>query len=306
MRRGRPVKTTPSPQPVVADAGPFVKLGPSSSVVKFEFTNSSFEDDDISSRFPTIEELSGGAFTSSTPNRSKSQPPPKIVPMENVDALADDAFALPVQPYRKKEVDTLADHAFKPERRPSPAAQIRAALEREKHQTEYVELQSPQLLPEQKEEERVLKPSEVIAGGGVYSSHPPLAHSNSAPPNLHASTAPDPRMSELRRKAEESRRIIDESRRILEEQWPETKEPVPQRPKMVSTGTMTSPPPSPPPKSAELRPPSHMNLPPSLTLAEPRSAGLSSQHFSMQETEVRPPRAKSPLPSPAKISPQKD
>jgi hypothetical protein len=307
MRRGRPIKTTPSPQPVVAEAGPFVKLGPSSSVVKFEFTNSSFEDDDISSRFPTIEELSGGAFTSSTPNRSKSQPPPKTLPMENVDALADDAFALPVQPYRKKDVDALADHAFKPERRPSPAAQIRAALEREKHQTEYVEsIQSTQILPEHKEEERTLKPSEVIARGGVYSSHPPLAHSNSAPPNLLTSTTPDARMSELRRKAEESRRIIDESRRILEEQWPDTKEPVPQRPTMVSTGTMTSPPPSPPPKPTELRLPSQMNLPPSMTHTEPRSAGLSSQNFSMQETEVRPPRTKSPLPSPAKISSQKD
>src|SRR5438045_4328269 len=49
-----------------------------------------------------------------------------------------------------------------------------------------------------------------------------------------------------------------------------------------------------------------MNLPPSLTNDDPLSAGQSTQHFSMQETEVRPPRAKSPLPSPAKISPQKD
>jgi hypothetical protein len=291
-----------------------VKLGPSSSgVVQFEFTNSSFEDDDISSRFPTIEELSGGTFTSSTTNRSKSQPPPKTTtitaPMENVDALADDAFALPVQPYRKKEVDALADIAFKPEPRPSPAAQIRAALEREKSQTEYVEpIQNTQISPEREEEERVLKPSEVIARGGVYTNHPPLLHSSSAPPTMIASTVPDVRMSELRRKAEESRRIIDESRRILEEQWPDTKEPVPQRPKMVSTGTMTSPPPSPPKKPIEIKvpPASYMSLPPSKIYPEPRSAGLSSQHFSMQETEVRPHRTKSPLPSPAKISPHKD
>ena len=207
MRRGRPVKTTPSPQPVVAESDPFVKLGPSSSgVVPFEFTNTSFEDDDISSRFPTIEELSGGAFTSSTPNRSKSQPPPKTAPisapMETVDALADDAFALPVQPYRKKEVDALADSAFKPERRPSPATQIRAALEREKSQTEYVEpIQDPQIPPEREEEERVLKPSEVIARGGVYANLPPLIHSSSAPPTIASSTQ-DVRMSELRRKAE--------------------------------------------------------------------------------------------------------
>jgi hypothetical protein len=69
MRRGRPVKTTPSPGPVLQDSDPFVKLGPSTSAVQFQFTTAP-EEDEISSRFPTIEELSGGAFTSSTPNRS--------------------------------------------------------------------------------------------------------------------------------------------------------------------------------------------------------------------------------------------
>ena len=317
MRRGRPVKTTPSPGPVLQDSDPFVKLGPSTSAVQFHFTTAP-EEDEISSRFPTIEELSGGAFTSSTPNRSKSMPPPKTAPVEVVDALADDAFALPVHPYRKKDVNALADNAFKPDRRPSPAAQIRAALEREKSQTEYVEpIKSPLMLPVNEEEERVLKPSEVIARGGVYAHpshplHPP--HSLSAPPptmsSLPASVdrAPDARLLELRRKAEESRRIIDESRKILEQQWPGTKEPVPQRPTMVSTGTMTSPPPSPPKKAIEPKPiPPFMALPsPKIHTSDPRSPGLSSQRLSMQETEVRPHRTKSPLPSPAKIPPQKE
>jgi AP2-associated kinase len=50
-----------------------------------------------------------------------------------------------------------------------------------------------------------------------------------------------------------------------------------------------------------------MALPsPKIHASEPRSPGLSSQRLSMQETEVRPVRTKSPLPSPAKISPQKD
>ena len=118
---------------------------------------------------------------------------------------------------------------------------------------------------------------------------------------------PDPRSVELRRKAEESRRIIDESRKILEQQWPDTKEPIPERPLMVSIGTMTSPPPSPPPKPKELhKPPPFMTLPSSqLPAPRPRSPGLSSQHFSMQETEVRPYRSKTPVPSPSKL-PHKD
>ena len=256
MRRGRPNKTTPSPQPILPDSDPFVKLGPSTSTSRFEFTSAS-EDDDIASRFPTIEELSGGEFTSSTSNRSKSQPPPQTSSIEDVDALADDAFALPVQPYRSKEVHALADDAFKSDGRPSPAERIRAALEREMAQTEWVEpIQSSPTSSDDGEEERVVKPSEVIARGGVY-TQPLPPHSISTPlvitsPPVTVERIPGVRSVELRRKAEESRRIIDESRKILEQQWPDTKEPVPERPKMVSVGTMTSPPPSPPKKPKEL------------------------------------------------------
>jgi AP2-associated kinase len=228
--------------------------------------------------------------------------------MEDVDALADDAFALPVQPYRTKDVAALADNAFKSDARPSPAAQIRAALEREKSHTEYV---APiQVPPTMEEEERVVRPSDVIARGGVYASqpHPPHPpHSLSAPPSTMEKN-PDSRTMELRRKAEESRRIINESRRILDQQWPDTQSPVPERPMMVSTGTMTSPPPSPLKKPSKeiLRPTPHMALPsPKLHAQEPRSTGLSSQ-FVLQETEVKPYRSKSPLPSPAKVSPQKE
>lgn len=325
MRRGRPIKTTPTPIPqsipLTSEPDPFVKL-PSTSVTRFEFTSAS-EDDDISSRFPTIEELSGGAFTSSTPNRSKSQPPAKTTTADEVDALADDAFALPVQPYRKKEVAALADDAFKPDGRPSPAARIRAALEREKGQTEWVEpitQEAPSSSDEVEQEERVVKPSEVIARGGVYANqtthqhqhqppHPPV-HANSAPPTITspAERIQDARALELRRKAQESRRIIDESRKILEEQWPDTKEPVPERPTMVSIGVGTSPPPSPPKKPIAIKkvPPS-MTLPPPKNLpAESRSPGLSTQKFSMQETELRPVRNKTPVPSPAKQSPHKE
>ena len=311
MRRGRPIKTTSSPQPILTDSDPFVKLGPSTSAARFEFSTAS-EDDDIASRFPTIEELSGGEFTSSTTNRSQSQPPHETSSIQDVGALADDAFALPVQPYRTKEVHALADDAFKSDSRPSPAERIRAALEREKDQTEWVEpIQTLPTSSDDDEEERVVKPSEVIARGGVYTqSHP--SHSISAPlvitnPPVTLERIPDVRSVELRRKAEESRRIIDESRKILEQQWPDAKEPVPRRPKMVSVGTMTSPPPSPPQKPKELHgQPPFMELPSSqLPAPISRSPGLSSQHFTMQETEVRPYRSKTPIPSPSKL-PHKD
>ena len=292
---------------MLKESGPFVKLGASAPVAPFEFTAITSDDDDIASRFPTIEELSGGVFTSAIPDNSKSQLPPKTTSIEEVEALADDAFALPVQPYRKKHVEALADNAFKSDGRPTPAAQIRAALEREKNQTEYVEpIQTS--LESSRDEERVVKPSEVIARGGVYASHPHPPPSYSAPPTITSPQvtsdhAPDTRTLEVRRKVEESRRIINESRRILEEQWPDTKEPVPERPKMVSVGVMTSPPNSPPQKPKELRkPPSYMALPsPMIVSTESRSSALSSQHFTMQETEVRPPvRSKTPLQSPAK------
>jgi len=318
MRRGRPVKPTPSPQPVqpapiVSTSDPFVKLGPSASAVQFEFTTSS-DDDDIASRYPTIEELSGGEFTSVV--RSKSQPPLKASPpSEEVTALADDAFALPVQPYhRKKEVDALADIAFKTEQKPSPAAQIRAALEREPSQVEYVNLTSrspAQVSSGDEEDERVLKPSEVIARGGIYANPPP--HSTSAPPKMISSITPaerslETRNFELRRKAEESRRIIDESRKILDEQWPDTEVPVPERPKMVSVGVNTSPPPSPPMKPIDIqraRTPSqfHHSVP-SPAPVERLSPGI--QRFTLEETELRAYHTKSPLPSPAKVSPKKE
>ena len=318
MRRGRPIKASPSPQPPVLsnESDPFVKL-PSTSMARFEFTSTS-EDDDIASRFPTIEELSGGNFTSSTAKSLKSQPPPKTSTAKEVDALADDAFALPVQPYRKKAIDAIADDAFKSDGRPSPAARIRAALEREKGQTEWVEpirQRSPSSIDQ--EEERVVKPSDVIARGGVYANPPhqpqlphPPTRTISAPPTIAspAERIQDARALELRRKTEESRRIIDESRKILEEQWPDTKEPVPERPKMVSIGVGTSPPPSPPkkPKTINKIPPS-MTLPPAKVLpTEPRSPALSTQKINMQETELRPVRSKTPVPSPAKQSPHKE
>jgi hypothetical protein len=332
MRRGRPVKsTTPTPQslptqqPITLGPDPFVKLGSSAPPVQFEFASAS-EDDDISMRYPTIEELSGGAFRSSTPstlNRSKSQPPPKSESMEDVDALADDAFALPIQPYRSSDVAALADDAFKADGRPSAAAQIRAALEREKSHTEYVApmtspptIQSPTNM---EEEERTMKPSEVIARGGVYTNqvhlHPHPPHSLSAPPpstvpslsSLASSTEeppPDAHTLAFRRKMRESRWIIDQSKIVLDEQWPEMQEPVAERPSMVSTGTMTSPPPSPPKEI--LQPKSFMGLPsPKLYTQDQRSPGLSSQRLTLQETELTP-RSKTPQPNAVKSTPQKE
>jgi hypothetical protein len=312
------VKTTPSPQPIlpapiVPTSDPFVKLGPSTSAVQFQFTTSS-EDEDIASRFPTIEELSGGEFTSVT--RSKSQPPLKTASAaEEVSALADDAFALPVQPYRKKEVDALADVAFNIERKPSPAAQIRAALERQPSQVEYVEaiMTSPPQLSssvdeEEEEEERVLKPSEVIARGGIYANPPP--HSISAPPKMVSSVktaerVSEPRTLELRRRAEESRRIIDESRKILEEQWPDTKAPVPERPQMVSIGVNTSPSSSPPLIPADSRSSSYLHRPSPGPLS-PDHLSSNIQRFALEETELRAHHGKSPMPSPSKVSPRKE
>jgi hypothetical protein len=277
-------------------------------------------------RYPTIEELSGGAFRSSTPStlsRSKSQPPPKSESMEDVDALADDAFALPIQPYRSSDVATLADDAFKADGRPSAAAQIRAALERERSQTEYVApMMSPPTIqsPSNMEEvEHTMKPSEVVARGGMYTnqvpSHPHPSHSLSAPPSstVHSlsalgstamETPSDPRTLEVQRKARESRWIINQSKIILDEQWPETQEPVAERPAMVSTGTMTSPPPSPP--KEVIRPKPFMVVPsPTLHTQDQRSPGLSSQHLTLQEIELKP-RSKTPQPSPAKVTPQKE
>src|SRR5262245_45633824 len=174
MRRGRPIKPILNPQPVASSFDPFVKLGTAPSAVQYQFTASS-DDDDITSRYPTIEELSGGEFTSS---RSESQPPLNTTVKEQVKVLADDAFALPVQPYRKKEVNALADNAFKPDQRRSPAAQIRAALERGSDSTEFIDRihNSPSVSEEaadkraaaveEEEAERTVKPSEVIAKGG--------------------------------------------------------------------------------------------------------------------------------------------
>lgn len=307
MRRGRPVKATPSPQPDLSEPDPFVKLGSSAPVAPFEFSTVPSDDDDIASRFPTIEELSGGAFTSATSNRSKSQPPPVNPSKEEVEALADNAFALPVQPYRKKNVEALADDAFKSNGRPTPAAQIRAALEREKDQTEWVEpLMRRPGSSSDSDEQRTVKPSEVVARGGIY-THPHPAHSYSTPPTnpspLVVSSHPsDARTLELRRKAEQSRRIINESRKILEEQWPDTKEPVPERPKMVSVGVMTSPPSSPlrMPKEPQTSPSYMVLSSPMINSSEPHS---SSKHFGLQETEVRPtPRSKTPLHIPAKVT----
>ena len=290
----------------------------------FEFTSPT-EEDELSSRFPPIEELSGGAFTSSLTARSVSQSPKKVS-TEEVDALADDAFALPVQPYRRHEVATLADDAFKFERA-TPAQTIKAALEREKNNTEWVEpiekAASSSDENEEEEEERVVKPSEVIARGGVYATqtHTTVAPHTVSAPTIVASPpvmvpetrVPDIRNKELLRKAEQSRRIIDESRKILDQQWPDTKEPVPERPKMITIGVNTSPPPSPPPvkKPKEIqKPPSVIILPsPPVQLTEPpsRTPNFSATQFIMQETEVRalPPRSRTPGPSPSK-SPQKD
>jgi hypothetical protein len=311
MRRGRPNKTsTPSPQPVLPapSSDPFVKL-PTSSAAPFEFSppvSTDPDDDDVVARFPTIEELSGGAFTSSVPNRSKSQPPnPKTAPAAAVEALADDAFALPVQPYRKKQVEALADDVFKSEGRQSrAAAQIRAALEREKDQTEWIEPIQDSRLSSSREEgndggedERVVKPSEVIARGGVYTQPSSLTHSISAPPAVVASP-PDGRSFETRRKVEESRRIINESRKILEEQWPDSQKPLAERPQMVSVGVNTSPPPSPPRKPRDLPVPPAMKPIPAPLMNTTESPG-----FSMQETHVRPSRSKTPIPSPSKPIP---
>src|ERR1700737_1520312 len=86
---------------------------------------------------------------------------------------------------------------------------------------------------------------------------------------------------------------------------------------------MTESPPSLPKKSSKevLRPQPFMTLPsPKLHAQDAKlSPGLSRQRFTLQEaevkssgrlalqeTEVRPARSKSPLPSPAKISPQKE
>jgi hypothetical protein len=314
MRRGRPVKPTTTPQPVPTESDPFVKLGSSATITQFEFTPAP-GDDDIASRFPSIEELSGGVFTSAPSIRSRSQPPVESTPpVEDVDALADDAFALPIQPYhRKKEVDALADDVFKSDvRSSSAAARIRAAIEREKDQTEWVEpIQNPPSSND--DDERVIKPSEVLARGGVYVTQPQPSYSTSTPlttTNPPATTERNntARSIGLRRKAEESRRIIDESRKMLEEQWPNTNEPISEKPSMVSIGIMTSPPPSPPTKPKEIRKlPSFNALPPSKTTpTEPLPSGLSSQHFSMQETEVRPVRSKTPVPSPVKPIPYKD
>ena len=322
MRRGRPNKPNPTPQPALPQpsSDPFVKL-PAASAAPFEFsapTVSTDPDDDIASRFPTIEELSGGAFTSSAvPNHSKSQPPANAAPTAGVDALADDAFALPVQPYRRKGVEALAEDAFKSDSRQSrAAAQIRAALEREKDHIEWVEPIDDRLPSssskgdDEQMEERVVKPSEVIARGGIYAqpasssghvtSSSQLGHSNSAAPAV--ASPPDGPSFDMRRKAEESRRIINESKKMLELQWPDTKEPVPERPHMVSVGVNTSPPPSPPRKGRDLQvPPALQPLPsPVMDTPGPGSAGLPSQHLSMQDTQVRSYRPKTPIPSPSK------
>jgi len=324
MRRGRPNKPNPSPQPAPS-SDPFVKL-PAASATPFEFSPPTVstdpdDDDDIASRFPTIEVLSGGAFTSSAvPNHSKSQPPADTAPTAAVEALADDAFALPVQPFRRKGVELLAEDAFKSDGRQSrAAAQIRAAIEREKDHIEWVEPiddplpSSSSKVDDEQKEERAVKPSEVIARGGVYaqpsssSGHIPsssqLGYSNSAAPAVASS--PDGRSFDMRRKAEESRRIINESKKMLELQWPDTKEPVPERPHMVSVGVNTSPPPSPPRKGRDLQvPPALQPLPsPVMNTAEPRSAGLHSQHLSMQDTPIRSYRPKTPVPSPSKPNP---